>query len=218
MSDTPRPVLVGLMLLTFVTGIVDAASVLALGHVFTANMTGNVVFLGFALANQGATSVASSVLALAGFLLGALIGGRISKTSTPATVKIAFGLELLIFASAGVVAFSGAQLAKPIVVGLLAFAMGLRNAVVRKMAVADMTTTVLTLTLTGLAADSSLAGGSNPRWVRRITAVLMMLAGASVGAFLLSWGIGSAVGVAALVETCAVVVLVRSNIGDRTTT
>lgn len=218
MSDTPRPVLIGLMLLTFVTGIVDAASVLALGHVFTANMTGNIVFLGFALANQGTTSVASSALALASFMLGALVGGRISKTITPATVKVAFGLELLIFAIASVVAFSGAQLAKPTVVGLLAFAMGLRNAIVRKMAVADMTTTVLTLTVTGLAADSSFAGGSNPRWERRVTAVLMMLAGASAGAFLVSRGVGSAVCVAALVETCAVVVLVRSNVGARTAT
>ena len=39
-----------LFVMTAVTGVVDAVSFLALGHVFTANMTGNIVFLGFALA------------------------------------------------------------------------------------------------------------------------------------------------------------------------
>lgn len=65
---------------------------------------------------------------------------------------------------------------------LTAIAMGLRNATVRKLAVADMTTTVLTLTLTGIAADSSLAGGTNPRWARRLASVIAMFAGAALGA------------------------------------
>ena len=60
--------------------------------------------------------------------------------------------------------------------------MGLRNAVVRKLGVADLTTTVLTLTITGLAADSRLAGGDNPRWQRRSVAIVAMLAGAFAGA------------------------------------
>ena len=49
-----------------------------------------------------------------------------------------------------------------------AVAMGLRNATVRRLAVPDLTTTVLTLTLTGLAADSFFAGSNNPRSLRRI--------------------------------------------------
>jgi uncharacterized membrane protein YoaK (UPF0700 family) len=60
--------------------------------------------------------------------------------------------------------------------------MGLRNAIVRKLAVPDMTTTVLTLTITGLAADSSLAGGGNSRWQRRGAAILAMILGAFAGA------------------------------------
>jgi uncharacterized membrane protein YoaK (UPF0700 family) len=56
--------------------------------------------------------------------------------------------------------------------------MGLRNAAVRKLGVADLTTTVLTLTITGLAADSRLAGGDSPRWQRRSVAIAAMLAGA----------------------------------------
>jgi len=75
-QKTPRSVLVALMVLTLVTGVVDAASVLDLGHVFTANMTGNVVFLGFALAGQGTTSVTGSLLAFGSFAVGALVGGR----------------------------------------------------------------------------------------------------------------------------------------------
>src|SRR6266481_9497328 len=63
-----------------------------------------------------------------------------------------------------------------------AVAMGLRNAVVRRLAIPDLTTTVLTLTLTGLAADSTLAGGSNPRFGLRVASVGLMFAGAAIGA------------------------------------
>ena len=62
--------------------------------------------------------------------------------------------------------------------------MGIRNATVRRLAAADLTTTVLTLTLTGLAADSSFAGGSNPRPTRRFGSVVAMFSGALVGAVL----------------------------------
>jgi len=64
--------------------------------------------------------------------------------------------------------------------------MGVQNATARRLAVADLTTTVLTLTLTGIAADSRLGGGSGARTARRILAVAAMLLGAFVGALLLS--------------------------------
>jgi uncharacterized membrane protein YoaK (UPF0700 family) len=51
--------------------------------------------------------------------------------------------------------------------------------------VPDLTTTVLTMTLTGLAAESRLGGGSGQGSVRRLAAVLAMLAGAVAGALLL---------------------------------
>ena len=57
-----------LVLLTVVTGLVDAVSFISLGRVFVANMTGNVVFLGFALAGAPGLSLAASLAALAGFL------------------------------------------------------------------------------------------------------------------------------------------------------
>src|SRR5271165_5205016 len=80
--DAPRgardPVIALLAILTVVSGVADAASYLDLGHVFVANSTGNLVFLGFAAAGASGLSVSASLVALAGFLLGALVGGRLS--------------------------------------------------------------------------------------------------------------------------------------------
>lgn len=93
------------------------------------------------------------------------------------------------------------------VIGLLGFAMGLRNSTVRRMGVPDVTTTVLTMTLTGLASDSTLAGGTNPHAGRRTSAVVAMFVGALVGAaLLLHQGADAPLAVAAgLVAVAAVV-------------
>jgi|SRR5580658_2226516 uncharacterized membrane protein YoaK (UPF0700 family) len=78
------------------------------------------------------------------------------------------------------------------VIGLTALAMGFRNATTRKLGVPDLTTTVLTTTITGLAADSSLAGGTNPRWRTRVASVLLMFAGAAVGGIILKRSVAAA--------------------------
>jgi uncharacterized membrane protein YoaK (UPF0700 family) len=208
MNETPRSVIAALMALTLVTGLVDAVSVLDLGHVFTANMTGNVVFLGFALAGKGSASVIASVNALASFMVGAVVGGRMTKKLTPAALRAAFGIEVVLLAMATALCIWPVAMTKHhLVVALLAASMGLRNSVIRKLAVPDMTTTVLTLTVTGLAADSSLADGKNPRWLRRILAVLVMLGGAALGAAALPYGTSWVVGAATFVEACAVALL-----------
>jgi uncharacterized membrane protein YoaK (UPF0700 family) len=189
-SQDPLPLL--LVLLTLTTGLVDAVSYLGLGHVFTANMTGNVVLLGFALAGAKGLSVVSSLLALAAFLLGAVLGGRLGRAIGGGPrhrwlLVIALSETVLLVAAAFAAVGLGLQAsdaARAPVIALTAVAMGLRNATVRRLAVPDLTATVLTLTLTGLAADSSLAGGTNPRPVRRISAVAAMLAGAVLGALL----------------------------------
>jgi uncharacterized membrane protein YoaK (UPF0700 family) len=176
--------------LTGTTGLVDAVSYLGLGHVFTANMTGNVVFLGFAAVGVEGLSVARSLVSLAAFLLGALIGGRIATTYGDGPrrrwlLPVALGEGVLLLGAAGsaVGLDAGSGSARPYaVIALTAVAMGLRNATVRHLAEPDLTTTVLTLTLTGMAADSSLVGGVNPRPVRRIGAVAAMLVGAALGA------------------------------------
>ena len=74
------PMLVGL---TILTGVVDAVSYLTLGHVFVANMTGNVVFVGFALAGASGLSAPASLAALGAFLVGAMLGGRLGRASRP---------------------------------------------------------------------------------------------------------------------------------------
>src|SRR5204863_2482161 len=71
-----RQTVAALLTLTAVTGLVDAVSYLRLGRVFVANMTGNVVFLGYSANPHSGLSPAASVVAIAGFLLGALGGGR----------------------------------------------------------------------------------------------------------------------------------------------
>ncbi|MGW3727780.1 YoaK family protein [Streptomyces sp. NPDC000851] len=184
-----------LTILTFVTGLMDGISYLGMGHVFTANMTGNVAILGFAAAGTPGFSVLASLVALAAFLAGAVGAGRLAvffrNRRRDRWVRTAFGTEAVLLAVATAVAFAAPGGALYVLITLTALAMGLRNGTVRKLAVRDMTTTVLTLTLTGLAADSSLAGGSNPGIGRRILSVVTMLAGALLGAWLvLHHGLG----------------------------
>jgi uncharacterized membrane protein YoaK (UPF0700 family) len=180
-----------LVAMTFVTGLVDAFSYLLLGHVFVANMTGNVVLLGFALVGAPGFSVAASVVSMASFAFGALVGGRVGARyathrghllTTAATLQAAFlvaGLLLAVRASTPITDGYRYPL-----IAVLAIAMGIQNAAARKLAVPDLTTTVLTLTITGMAADSRLAGGPGSKAGRRLVAVAAMLCGAVVGAAL----------------------------------
>jgi uncharacterized membrane protein YoaK (UPF0700 family) len=138
-----RQTVAALLTLTAVTGLVDAVSYLRLGRVFVANMTGNVVFLGFSVDPRSGLSAAASIIAIAGFIL------------------------------------------------------GVQNSTVRHLGAPDLTTTVLTLTLTGLAADSALAGGPGPKPHRRLGSVAAMLAGALAGATILQWSPTAVIAIAA---------------------
>jgi uncharacterized membrane protein YoaK (UPF0700 family) len=180
-----------LMVLTVVSGVVDAVSYLGLGHVFTANMTGNVVLLGFAAAGAPGFSIPASLASLGSFLVGAVCAGRITLhiASRRRWLLAAMVTEGVMTGGAAAVSGTangviGSGWVRYTVIALLAFAMGVRNATIRRLAVPDVTTTVLTMTLTGLAADSSLAGGNNPKVGRRATAVAAMLIGALGGAAL----------------------------------
>jgi uncharacterized membrane protein YoaK (UPF0700 family) len=184
----PLPAL--LLGLTVLTGIVDAVSILALGRVFVANMTGNVVFIGFALAGAVGFSLAASLLGLAGFLVGASGGGRlIGRTGSDRArlLALAVSVELGLFGTATVlVGLTSPPVPVPvatrnIAVAVLAVGTGLQNAVARRLAVPDLTTTVLTMTLTGIASDIR-AGIRSVALVRRLLSVATMLAGAVVGA------------------------------------
>jgi len=181
-----------LVAMTLVTGLVDAFSYLVLGHVFVANMTGNVVFLAFALAGASGFSILASLLALASFVLGAFGGGFLGSRpglhrghllSSAATLQ-----TLLLCVSAVLAALSGNPVKAGYGYGLiivLGLAMGLQNATARKLAVPDLTTTVLTLTIVGIAADSRIVGGSGSRTGRRLISVLAMLVGALIGSLLI---------------------------------
>jgi uncharacterized membrane protein YoaK (UPF0700 family) len=180
-----------LLALTIVTGVVDAVSYLKFGHVFVANMTGNVVFLGFGIAGAGGLSIAASLVSLGAFLVGAVAGGRLGtqlgvhrgRLLTVAIV-IEFALVIVALVTAAVAGDPVADPERYALIVLLALAMGLQNAVARRLGVADLTTTVLTMTLTGIAADSLPAGGNNPRLGRRLASVAAMLVGAAVGGLL----------------------------------
>jgi len=209
-APTPDRLLPALLLaLTAVTGFVDAVSYLALGHVFTANMTGNVVFLGFAIAAAPGLSIGRSGAALGAFAIGATIGGRLAARIASAPrlrwVSVGLGIEaILLLAAAALAAGAGDDLLRdpPRLYGLIVLtglAMGVRNAVVRKVAERDLTTTVLTLTITGIAADSTLAGGANPGWTRRALSVALMFAGAAAGAWLLRYSVALPLAVSGIV-------------------
>lgn len=191
-ASVRHPLARTLLLLTFTAGLVDAVSYLALGHVFTANMTGNVVFLGFGIAGSGGLPVVAPLVSLGAFLVGAGGGGvlarRIGDRGSEHLVW-ALGWEASLLAATTVLAAAvdlrPNTLAAYIVIAVLALAMGIRSATARHLAVPDLTTVVLTLTLTALAADSPVAGGSGSGSTRRIAAVAAMLGGAVVGALLL---------------------------------
>ena len=194
-NTSPDPRVPLLLLLSATTGLVDAASVLGLGKVFTANMTGNVVFLGFAASGAPGFKVLPFVAALASFMLGAIVGGRTGKAHvggserrwlvTSAVVETTLLWAAAFLALGFDVANQSPEARLYLIIGLTGIAMGYRNATIQQLKVADLTTTVLTLTLTGLGADSHAAGGDGANWRRRVGAVIAIFAGAALGAGLL---------------------------------
>ena len=218
-ADPAHGPLAALMLvLTVLTGVVDAVSILGLGRVFVANMTGNVVFIGFAVAGASGFSLSASLSALVGFLVGALVAGllvaRFGSHRGRITTFIAGGELVLILLALLGVAVAGGDLStgdKVAIAALLALAMGAQSAAVRQLKVFDFTTTVLTMTLTGLVSD--LRQRDLFAIVRRLLAVVAMLAGAIAGA----WLVLKVSNVAALALAAALlsIVLVAALVGSR---
>jgi uncharacterized membrane protein YoaK (UPF0700 family) len=209
-----HPLTRALLVLTFTTGVIDAASYLGLGHVFTANMTGNVVLLGFGIAGGSGLPVVSPIVSLVAFLVGATVGGRMAAAFPAGAVHLSrsmlieIGVVLLAALLALVLDIAPNGFSGDLVIALLAFGMGVRNATVRRVKVADLTTTVLTMTLTGLAADSPLAGGEGEGSGRRTVAVLAMLLGAIAGALLLKVELALVLGLACLLAILTWVIFI----------
>ena len=201
-KDGPLPLL--LVLLTVVTGVVDAVSFLKLGNVFVANMTGNVVFGGFAIAGVEAFWSPASFIAIAAFLAGAIAAGRLRSLighHRSRHLAIATLIQTVLVAAAAVVAMPSLdpddRVARYVLIVLLALAMGIQNTTAFHLRIPNLTTTVLTLTLTGLAADSIFSGGGKSQTGRRLMAVGAMFLGAALGAILVSRsGVGAALALA----------------------
>lgn len=202
-----------MLALTFSTGIIDAVGYLGLDRVFTGNMTGNVVILGMALAGGTTLPILGPATALVSFMVGAALGGRtlrpVKAGWTVRSTVLFGGVGLLMTAIAVTLFVTGETPAKPLAITvtcLLGFAMGVQAATARHLAVKDITTVVVTSVITGLAADSRLGGGSGQPWFRRVAALVLISAGATVGALALLWHIGLGVALAAAVTLVATVV------------
>jgi uncharacterized membrane protein YoaK (UPF0700 family) len=212
---------VGLMLtLSFSTGIVDAVGYLGLDRVFTGNMTGNVVILAMGLTGAGHLPVVGPVVALLGFVLGAIIAGRALRGvpkgwSRRDTTVLTVVAALLVVAVLPTIALPAtpypAWIGLP-VTALLGTAMGMQGGTARHIAVADVTTIVVTSTLAGLAYDSWLGRRTGQPWLRRLSAVVLIAAGALVGAALLQVRFWVALGLAALL---LVAVAALGHLGQR---
>lgn len=178
--------------LTFVTGILDAVSFLGLGQVFAGMMTGNVLFLGFGIAGAGGSSLTAPIIALGFFLVGGGAGGLVASRMAkhpPRVLALGMAVQVALISIGAIVAAAvsvrSGEFSAYAVIALIALAMGVRNTIVRRLGVPELTTTVVTVAVTGLAADSPMGWASGGHLERRSAAVLALLGGALTGALLL---------------------------------
>ena len=179
------------VLLTLTTGAVDVTSFLALGNVFSSVVTGDMVLLGAAAGTGRPELAVHSGVALAGYMVGVLAGAPLAARpphasgTWPPSVTVTLAAELVILAAfsvgwelTGTHPSGGVQLA---LLAVLATAMGLQAAAVRRLG--QMSTTYLTSTLTALVAG--LVSGSKPDGMARSLGVLATLIIGAIGASIL---------------------------------
>ena len=202
-----------LLLMTFATGLVDAVSVLALGHVFVANMTGNVIFLGFWFVPHSGVDLTAAVVAFLGFLIGTVIGGRFTRHldhDVRLWLTVALGTEVVLLLVLSILAGTGVldyqDNGKLVLIAGLAVAFGNQNAAARQFGVQELSTTVLTQTIVGIGVDSRLAGGTGDREKLRYSVVFTMLAGAAVGATMTLVAVAPVITLAAVVVGAALLI------------
>jgi uncharacterized membrane protein YoaK (UPF0700 family) len=186
--DGPLPAM--LIALTALAGVVDAASILGLGGVFVATITGNLVFVALGIAGARQFAVVLCLLSIGGFVVGALAGGRACRMGPPhrgRALRNVVNIKLMLAAVVTAIAVaSGGHLHRVVadaIVVLLAMSMGAQLAAIRYLKVPDLLTVVLTLTITGALTERGL-GWSNPLMVRRAVAVLAFVVGALSSALL----------------------------------
>ena len=200
-----RLTVAALLMLTFATGLVDSISVLVLGHVFVANMTGNVIFLGFWFVPHSGVDLTAAAVAFASFVTGAVIGGRLMRHlagNVRRWLTVALGGEvvgLLVLAGlagAGVLSYHGTG--RLILIVGLALVFGSQSVAARQFGIQELSTTVLTATIVGIGMDSRLAGGGGHREKLRYAVVGTMCGGAVVGATLSRIVVAPVIALAAL--------------------
>ncbi|OBF95950.1 DUF1275 domain-containing protein [Mycolicibacterium novocastrense] len=193
-----------LLLLTFATGLIDAVSVLKLGHVFVANMTGNVIFLGFWLVPHSGVDVTAALVAFTGFVAGAVVCGRFTRhlgtdvrrwLSITMTFEVVLLVVLSVLAGAGVLDYQNNT--KLLLIAGLAVAFGVQNSSAQQFGIQELSTTVLTTTIVRIGFDSRLAGGTGEREKLRYSVVLTMCGGAVVGATMTRFTVAPIIGLAA---------------------
>ncbi|MEZ0365596.1 YoaK family protein [Mycobacterium sp. pUA109] len=204
-----RRIVAALLLLTVATGLIDAISVLVLGHVFVANMTGNAIFVGFLFVPGTGIDWTGAAVSFGGFVTGAIVGGRFVRWlghRIRVWLTVALGTEIVVLAVLSILAGTGVlhyhDSSKLIVIASGALAFGLQNSTARQFGIQELYTTVLTSTIVGLGVDSRLAGGTGKREKLRYSVVAAMVGGAVVGATL------SRVVVAPVIALAAAVVAV----------
>ena len=205
-----RLTVVSLLLLTFATGIVDAVSVLVLGHVFVANMTGNVIFLGFWFVPHSGVDLTAAIVAFVSFLAGTVLGGRLARhvdSEVRLWLTVALGVEVLVLLTLSILAGTGVlnyhDNTKLILIAGLATTFGSQNVTARQFGIQELSTTVLTSTIVGLGFDSRLAGGTGHREKLRYSVVVTMCAGALVGATMTRFTVAPVIALAAVVVAVA---------------
>lgn len=208
-----RLTVLALLLLTFATGIVDAISVLVLGHVFVANMTGNVIFLGFWFVPHSGVDLTAALIAFGGFLVGTVLGGRFARHldyETRLWITVSLGMEVVVMVVLSILAGTGVldyhNNTKLFLITGLAVAFGVQNASARQFGIQELSTTVLTSTIVGIGVDSRLAGGTGKREKLRYSVVLTMCGGAIVGATLTRVTVAPVIALAAAVVTASMLI------------
>lgn len=215
----PRLTVTALVLFTASTGAIDAVSYLGLDRVFTGNMTGNVLFLGFALLGVEGIPFLNNAIALLGFVAGVVVASRLvgrghAPGPLPFGSRLVLGLGAVLVAGAAVLSALVPELPEGlllVVTAGLAFAMGGQATAVRPVGNSEITTIVVTSTIANLSRDSRLAGGRSQPWVQRLLAVAAMGAGAAVGAgAVLHLSTAAALALALVLYTLATTLLLRA--------
>ncbi|EFG76940.1 hypothetical protein HMPREF0591_3235 [Mycobacterium parascrofulaceum ATCC BAA-614] len=208
-----RSTVAALLLLTFATGLADSISILVLGHVFVANMTGNVIFLGFWLAPRTSVDLTAVVVALPTFVCTTILSGRMSRhfadrtrpwITTVLAVEIGLLVVLAIAAGAGILQYHNNT--KLIIIAMLAVTFGLQHSSARQFGIQELSTTVLTSTIVSLGLDSRLAGGAGDRRALRLGVVSTMCAGAFLGATMSRFVVAPVFAVAAAVVAASLLI------------